>query len=66
MFLTSDPVIVAIVQDIFKELAMNDTCMLPLQQRLLPTLASILQASPDKISLGLPAVRECFILLNTW
>ena len=50
--------IVAIVQDIFKELALNEACMVPLQHRLLPTLASILQASPDKISLGLPAVSH--------
>ena len=51
-----DPVIVSIVQDMFKELALNEACMMPLQQRLLPTLVSILQAGPDKVALGLPSV----------
>ncbi|WAR26248.1 IPO9-like protein [Mya arenaria] len=53
---SSDPVITSIVQDLFKELAVNDTCMLPLQQRLLPTLVSILQAEEGKVALGLPSV----------
>ena len=53
-----DPVIVSIVQDMFKELALNEACMMPLQQRLLPTLVSILQAGPDKVALGLPSVSK--------
>ncbi|KAL5011617.1 hypothetical protein ScPMuIL_010168 [Solemya velum] len=52
----SDPVIVSIVQELFKELSSNESCMEPLQQRLLPTLVSILQATSDKVPLGLPAV----------
>ncbi|KAL3853056.1 hypothetical protein ACJMK2_016638 [Sinanodonta woodiana] len=51
-----DPVIASIVQDIFKELAENESCMGALQQRLLPTLVSILQATSDKVPLGLPSV----------
>ncbi|WAR26205.1 IPO9-like protein [Mya arenaria] len=56
MVLSVNPVITSIVQDLFKELAVNDTCMLPLQQRLLPTLVSILQAEEGKVALGLPSV----------
>lgn len=52
---SSDPVVISIVQDIFKELAGNESCIGPVEQRLLPTLVSILQ-SPDKVPLGLPAV----------
>lgn len=51
----SDPVIGSIVQDIFRELAENENCRQPLEDRLLPTLTSILQ-SPDKVPLGMPAV----------
>jgi len=51
-----DPVITNIVQDIFRELAENETCMGPLQQRLVPTLVSILQAGQDKVAAGLPSV----------
>ncbi|XP_060587837.1 importin-9-like [Ruditapes philippinarum] len=53
---SSDPVVTSIVQEIFKELALNDSCMGPLQHRLLPTIVSILQASPDKVAVGLPSV----------
>ena len=42
--LFSDPVVVNIVQDIFKELAGNEACAGPVEHRLLPTLVSILQA----------------------
>ena len=51
----SDPVVVNIVQDIFKELADNEACASPLEHRLLPTLVSILQA-PDKVRVSLPPV----------
>ena len=47
--------VVSIVQDIFKVLAQNDLCRGPLEERLLPTLVSILQ-SADKVPLGLPVV----------
>ncbi|XP_052680706.1 importin-9-like [Crassostrea angulata] len=52
---SSDPVVVNIVQDIFKELAGNESCAGPLEHRLLPTLVSILQA-PDKVPVSLPPV----------
>ncbi|KAK3101186.1 hypothetical protein FSP39_001615 [Pinctada imbricata] len=51
----SDPVIVSLVQDIFKELASNEACAPALEQRLLPTLVSILQ-SHDRVPVGLPSV----------
>ena len=44
----SDPVIISLSQDIFKVLASNSMCSLPLQNRLVPTLLSILNASEDK------------------
>lgn len=53
----SDPVVVNIVQDIFKELAGNESCAGPLEHRLLPTLVSILQA-PDKVPVSLPPVSQ--------
>lgn len=52
----SDPILVSICQDIFKELCRNPLCCGALQQRLLPTIISILQASLDKIPSGLQAV----------
>ena len=55
--LFSDPVVVNIVQDIFKELAGNEACAGPLEHRLLPTLVSILQA-PDKVPVSLPPVSH--------
>ncbi|XP_069141482.1 importin-9-like isoform X2 [Argopecten irradians] len=50
---SGDPVVVSIVHDIFKVLAANENCIGPLEQRLLPTLVSILQ-SPDKVPVSLP------------
>ncbi|KAH8021016.1 hypothetical protein HPB51_011795 [Rhipicephalus microplus] len=50
-----DPILVSICQDIFKELCRNPLCCGALQQRLLPTIISILQASLDKIPSGLQA-----------
>ncbi|XP_064632245.1 importin-9-like [Lineus longissimus] len=41
---SSDPLIVSLSQDIFKELSQNEACQGPLQQRIVPTLVSILQA----------------------
>ncbi|KAL1416150.1 hypothetical protein MTO96_006416 [Rhipicephalus appendiculatus] len=52
----SDPILVSICQDIFKELCHNPLCCGALQQRLLPTIISILQAPLDKIPSGLQAV----------
>ncbi|KAK8783595.1 hypothetical protein V5799_010042 [Amblyomma americanum] len=52
----SDPILVSICQDIFKELCQNSLCCGALQQRLLPTIVSILQAPLDRIPSGLQAV----------
>ncbi|XP_013378679.1 importin-9 isoform X1 [Lingula anatina] len=50
---SGDPLVVSLVQDTFAQLSKNSECREPLQQRLLPTLVSILQAAPDKIPMGL-------------
>ncbi|KFM58485.1 Importin-9, partial [Stegodyphus mimosarum] len=52
----SDPVLVTLAQEIFKELSRNPGSMSAVQQRLIPTLVSILQAQPMKVPLGLQAV----------
>lgn len=52
----SDPVLVSICQDIFKELCNNTLCCGLLQHRLVPTIISILQAPLDKVPSGLQAV----------
>ena len=52
----SDPLVTSLVQDIFKELCANKPCHAQIQARLLPTLISILTASPDKLPLGLQSV----------
>ena len=44
----SDPVITSLSQDIFKVLASNPACSVSLQNRLVPTLVSILGAKEDK------------------
>ncbi|MEQ2171396.1 Importin 9, partial [Goodea atripinnis] len=54
-FFSSDPVVAALAQDIFKELAQIEGCQGPMQMRLIPTLISIMQAPPDKIPSGLCA-----------
>ncbi|KAK5608766.1 Importin 9 [Crenichthys baileyi] len=51
----NDPVVAALAQDIFKELAQIEGCQGPMQMRLIPTLISIMQAPPDKIPSGLCA-----------
>ncbi|XP_047204400.1 importin-9 [Girardinichthys multiradiatus] len=51
----NDPVVAALAQDIFKELAQIEGCQGPMQMRLIPTLISIMQALPDKIPSGLCA-----------
>jgi hypothetical protein len=52
----SDPVIVELAQDIFRELSQNEACLGPLQHRLVPTLISILQSPIDKVPTGLHGV----------
>jgi len=46
-----DPVVVELAQDIFRQLSRNKACLVPLQNRLVPTLLSILQSPPDKVSI---------------
>lgn len=52
----SDPILVRLTEQIFMELSKNPGTMVALQQRLIPTLVSILQAQPLKVPLGLQAV----------
>ncbi|CAG2115900.1 unnamed protein product [Medioppia subpectinata] len=42
---SSDTLLIGCAQDVLAELCKNDKCILPLQQRLVPTLVSILQPS---------------------
>ncbi|XP_015915649.1 importin-9 [Parasteatoda tepidariorum] len=51
----SDPVLITIAQDIFTNLCKCPNTIAPLQQRLIPTLVSILQAQPNKVPSGLQA-----------
>lgn len=50
--LISDPVVVCLALDIFKELSQNPNTLAKLQQRLVPTLVSILNAPPEKVTGG--------------
>jgi len=52
----TDPLLVSLAQDVFTVLAKNERCIIPLQQRLLPTLLSILQATNDKLPFGMQSV----------
>lgn len=42
----SDPEILSLCQDIFKELTENPQCIGPLQTRLVPTLVSMMTVNP--------------------
>ncbi|XP_022238749.1 importin-9-like [Limulus polyphemus] len=53
---SSDPVLVSLSQEIFKELCTIPSCQGNVLQRLLPTIVSILNAPTDKITMGLQAV----------
>ncbi|XP_076333062.1 importin 9 [Tachypleus tridentatus] len=53
---SSDPVLVSLSQEIFKELCTIPSCQGSVLQRLLPTIVSILNAPTDKITMGLQAV----------
>ena len=59
----SDPMITQLSQDIFKVLASNPACSISLQNRLVPTLVSILNASEDKNGLkGIALdVQSCLV-----
>ncbi len=50
---SADPVLVTLVQDVLRVLSQNEGCRQPLQQRIVPTLVSILDAPEDKVALGL-------------
>ena len=45
----NDPVLVALVQDVVRELCASPACSSTLQTKFIPTLASILNASTDKV-----------------
>ncbi|GFT94809.1 importin-9 [Nephila pilipes] len=51
----SDPVLITMAEEIFKQLSKTPGARGPMQQRLIPTLVSILQAQPMKVPLGLQA-----------
>lgn len=42
----SDPAILDICQDIFKDLTQNQSCIEPLQTRIVPTLTSMMAITP--------------------
>lgn len=42
----SDPAILDICQDIFKDLTQNPSCIEPLQTRIIPTLTSMMAITP--------------------
>ena len=46
------------MQDIFQVLSETEGCLEPLQQRLVPTLVSILQQEQDKVAPGLQVIKN--------
>ncbi|CAL4085549.1 unnamed protein product, partial [Meganyctiphanes norvegica] len=52
----NDPVLVALVQDVVRELCSNPGCVTTLQTKFIPTLSSILNANADKVPPGMQAV----------
>ena len=56
--LFSDPLIVSLAEDLFKVLSENPGCRDAVQQRLVPTLVSIMGASSDKIPVGMQSVSN--------
>ena len=55
----SDPVMVSLSQDIFRELSKNEQCLQALQSRLVPTLLSILNQDPQKLPGGNCILQIC-------
>ncbi|KAF8793185.1 Importin-9 like protein [Argiope bruennichi] len=51
----SDPVLITIAEEIFKQLCKTPGARDHLQHRLIPTLVSILQSPPNKVPIGLQA-----------
>ncbi|XP_048589409.1 importin-9 [Nematostella vectensis] len=54
--LAHDAALLPLIEDLFKELAMNSGCNKLLQQRFIPTVISIFQSPPEKTPLGIHAV----------
>ncbi|XP_063952084.1 importin-9-like [Lytechinus pictus] len=50
---SQDPLLISLVQDIYKELCRNPACSQQLQERLIPTLISIFNAASDKVPMGI-------------
>ena len=61
----TDPLLVSLAQDVFTVLAKNERCIVALQQRLLPTLLSVLQATSDKLPFGMQSVSADLCSLKT-
>jgi len=55
---------VSLAQDVFTVLAKNEQCIVALQQRLLPTLLSVLQATSDKLPFGMQSVKLLICALD--
>ncbi|XP_071477109.1 importin-9-like [Diadema antillarum] len=65
---SQDPLLISLVQDIYKELCSNEACTLPLQERLIPTLLSIFNAASDKVPMGIQSAAIdilCTIVRNS-
>jgi len=61
----TDPLLVSLAHDVFTVLAKNERCIVALQQRLLPTLLSVLQATSDKLPFGMQSVSADLCSLKT-
>ena len=64
--LVADPMLVSLSQDLIGVLADNPGCIEPVQQRVLPTIISILQATDDKVPTGLQSVSQHQRWLTYW
>ncbi|XP_073252649.1 importin-9-like [Porites lutea] len=51
-----DVALIPLIEDLFKELAMIESCNKLLMERFLPTLVSIFQAPPEKTPVGINAI----------
>ena len=67
--LFKDPLLVSLVQDVFKVISQTPGCLGPLQQRLVPTLVSIIGEQENKVELGLKVktylMIKCFEKINS-
>jgi len=53
---SSDPLVVSLTLDLFRELAENEAIVSQVETRLVPTLVSVLQAQDDKVPTGIQSV----------